>query len=113
MSLRNNCMFIGRTGSEIEMHHFEGGGSVGKLSLAIDESYKNQQGEKIEKTTWVNLVARNKVAEIFEKYVAKGDKITVQCFYQVRKWEDKDGNNRYEHEFNVVSVELSDKKSND
>lgn len=109
MSIKNSCRFIGRTGGEIEIKHFEGGNSVGTLSLAVDDSYKDQNGVKVEKTVWVNLVVRNKKTEVFEKYVPKGSKITVDCVYQPRSWDADDGSKRYAHEFSVIQVDLPPK----
>jgi single-strand DNA-binding protein len=60
------------------MHYFEGGGCIGRITLATNDSYKNKNtGEKVETTEWHNLVFRNKPAEIIEKWVSKGDKIRV------------------------------------
>lgn len=110
MSVRNQSFFTGRTGSEIEMKYFESGGCVGNVSLAVDMSYKDKDGNKVDKTTWVNLVARDKVAEIIQKFVKKGDKIQVQCFYNIRTWTKDDGTKMYNHEFQVTSIELPDNK---
>jgi single-strand DNA-binding protein len=74
----NQVHLIGHTGSEIQMHYFEGGGCIGRITLATNDSYKNKNtGEKVETTEWHNLVFRNKPAEIIEKWVSKGDKIRV------------------------------------
>jgi len=110
MSVKNNCTFIGRTGSDIEVKTFNDNNKVGNVSLAIDESYRNKEGSKVEKTTWVNLTTRNNVCSLFENYVPKGSKVAVTCRYSPRDYEDKEGQKRYAHEFYVTGVEFMDSK---
>ena len=75
----NKVMLIGHLGDNVKMHYFDGGGSIGRFPLATNESYVNKStGEKVSNTEWHNIVVRNKVAEIFEKYVKKGDKVYVE-----------------------------------
>lgn len=107
MSVRNKCTFIGRTGGDIEVFHFENGDKKGTVSLAIDESFKDRNGKKQERTTWVTLVARNNVCDIFDKYVGKGDKVVVECKYAPREWSSDDGKSGTAHEFYVLGLELT------
>ena len=98
----NKVMLIGHLGDEVKMHHFDGGGSIARISLATNESYTNKNsGEKINNTEWHNLVAKNKVAEIFEKYLSKGDKIYVEGRIKSRKWQNESGEDRYTTEIIV------------
>ena len=61
----NKVMLIGNLGDDVKIHHFEGGGSIGRFPLATNESYtKKDTGEKVTETEWHNIVVRNKVAEI-------------------------------------------------
>ena len=61
----NKVMLIGHLGDDVKIHHFEGGGSIGRFPLATNESYtKKDSGEKVTETEWHNIVVRNKVAEI-------------------------------------------------
>lgn len=100
----NKVMLIGHTGDEVKMHHFEGGGCVGRFPLATNETYKDKNsGEKITNTEWHNCVVRNKGAEICEKYLKKGDKVYVEGSIKTRKWQDNDGNERYSTEINVLN----------
>lgn len=109
----NKVMIIGRLGSDIKLHHFDGGGCIGNTSLATNESYTNKQtGEKVENTDWHNIVFRNKAAEVCEKYLTKGDKIYVEVKLKNRSYE-KDGQTIYITEIHVLNFEfLSTKKSN-
>ena len=101
----NKVTLIGHLGDEIKMHFFEGGNSIGRFPLATNESYTNRKtGEKISSTEWHNIVVRNKLAEICEKYLSKGDKIYVEGRIKTRQWEDQDGNKRYTTEIHVIEM---------
>ncbi|MCR9263329.1 MAG: single-stranded DNA-binding protein [Flavobacteriaceae bacterium] len=98
----NKVILLGHVGDEVKMHYFDGGGSIGRLPLATNESYTNKQtGEKVTDTQWHNIVVKNKAAEIFEKYVKKGDQIYVEGSIKTRKWQSEDGTDRYSTEIHV------------
>ncbi len=98
----NKVMLIGHLGDDVKMHHFEGGGSIGRFPLATNESYTNKStGEKVTNTEWHTIVMRNKAAEICEKYLSKGDRIYVEGRIKTRKWTAEDGTDRYSTEVNV------------
>ncbi len=111
----NKVMLIGNLGSDIKMHYFEGGGSIGRFPLATNETYtKKDSGEKVTTTEWHNIVVRNKAAEICEKYLSKGDSIYLEGKIKTRKWQDESGNDRYSTEINVDDFTfLSTKKKDD
>lgn len=95
----NKVMLIGHLGDEVKMHYFEGGGCIGRFPLATNETYTNKQtNERVTNTEWHNIVVRNKAAEIFEKYVNKGDKVYIEGRIKTRKWQDDSGNDRYSTE---------------
>lgn len=101
----NKVILIGHLGDEIKMHYFEGGNAIGRFPLATNESYTNKQtGEKITTTEWHNIVVRNKLAEICEKYLSKGDKVYCEGRIKTRQWEDDDGVKRYTTEIHVVDM---------
>ena len=98
----NKVMLIGHLGDDIKIHHFEGGGSIGRFPLATNENYTNKNtGEKITNTEWHNVVVRNKAAEICEKYLSKGDKIYIEGRIKTRKWKAEHVADRYSTEINV------------
>jgi len=98
----NKAMLIGHLGDEVKMHYFEGGNSIGRFPIATNESYTNRQtGEKVTTTEWHNIVVRNKLAEICEKYLSKGDKVFVEGRIKTRQWEGQDGTKRYSTEIHV------------
>ncbi|MCM8570929.1 single-stranded DNA-binding protein [Gramella jeungdoensis] len=99
----NKVMLIGHTGDDVKMHYFEGGGSIGRFPLATNESYTNRTtGERVTSTEWHNVVVRNKAAEICEKYLKKGDKVYVEGRIKTRKWQDDQGNERYQTEIHCT-----------
>jgi single-strand DNA-binding protein len=87
------------------MHYFEGGNSIGRFPIATNETYTNKQtGEKVTTTEWHNIVVRNKLAEICEKYLSKGDKVYVEGRIKTRQWEGEDGTKRYTTEIHVADM---------
>ena len=94
-TLRNKVQLIGRLGDKIEVKTLESGKKVGKINLATNETYRNQQGEKVTETTWHNLVIWGKQVEILEKYTEKGSELAVEGKISNRDYTDKDGNKRY------------------
>jgi len=103
-TLRNKVQLIGHVGNDPEIKTFDGGKKLAKLSIATNESYKNDKGEKVEETQWHNLVAWGKTADIIEKYVVKGKEIAIEGKLTHRSYEDKNGEKRYVTE--VVIDEL-------
>lgn len=97
--MKNLVVLIGNTGDNVKMHHFEGGGCLGRFPLATSSSYTNKQtGEKVKETQWHTCIVRNKQAEVFEKYVKKGDQVSVQGSIRYRKWTDNAGVEKYSTE---------------
>jgi single-strand DNA-binding protein len=108
----NKVMLIGHLGDNVKMHYFEGGNCIGRFPIATNESYTNKTtGERVTTTEWHNLVVRNKLAEICEKYLSKGDKVYTEGRLKTRQWQDDAGNKRYTTEIQVFElVFLSTKK---
>jgi len=108
----NKVILIGHLGDELKMHYFDGGNAIGRFPLATNETYTNKQtGEKVSTTEWHNIVVRNKLAEICEKYLTKGDKVYCEGRIKTRQWDAEDGTKRYTTEIHVVDMTfLSTKK---
>ena len=101
----NKVMLIGHLGDEVKMHYFEGGNSIGRFPIATNETYTNRQtGEKVTTTEWHNIVVRNKLAEICEKFLSKGDKVYLEGRIKTRQWEGQDGGKRYTTEIHTPGV---------
>ncbi len=93
--MRNKVQLIGHVGQEPEIKEFEGGRKVANITLATNDYYTNDKGEKVEQTEWHRISAWGKVAEIIEKYVDKGKEIAVEGKLTHRSYDDKDGNKKY------------------
>ena len=94
-TMRNKVQLIGNVGQEPEIKTFDGGRKMANITLATNDHYTNEKGERVEQTEWHRITAWGKVAEIIEKYVDKGKEIAVEGKLTHRSYEDKDGNKRY------------------
>ena len=93
--MKNRVQLIGHVGNDPEIKNLEGGKKVANLTIATNDSYKNEKGEKVEQTEWHKVVAWGKTAEIIEKYVTKGKEIAIEGKLTHRSYEDKTGEKRY------------------
>jgi single-strand DNA-binding protein len=103
-AMKNRVQLIGHVGNDPEIKTFEGGKVLANLTIATNDSYKNDKGEKVEQTEWHKVVAWGKTAEIIEKYVTKGKEIAIDGKLTHRSYEDKNGEKRYVTE--VVANEV-------
>lgn len=110
----NKVMLIGHLGDFVKVHYFEGGNAIGRFPIATNETYTNKQtGEKTTSVEWHAIVVKNKLAEICEKYLTKGDKIYCEGRIKTRQWE-QEGVKRSSTEIHVFDLTfLSTKASND
>ena len=94
-ALRNKVQLIGRLGQDPEIVNFEDGNKLAKFSMATDDSYKDKEGKKIERTYWHNVVVRGGLVNVVENYVTKGQEIAIEGKLTNRSYEDKEGGKRY------------------
>ena len=94
MSSLNLCQFIGNIG-KIETRFLSNGDAVTNCSLAVNETWKDQNGDKQERCEWVNVTAYKKLAEIMSEFCQKGMQVYVSGRMQTRKYTDKNGVERY------------------
>ena len=104
MNARNKVQLIGNVGADPEIKNFEGGKKLANITLATNDVYKNDKGEKVEDTQWHRITAWGKTAEIIEKYVTKGKEIVIEGKLTHRSYEDKSGEKKYTTE--VVASEI-------
>jgi single-strand DNA-binding protein len=90
----NKVILVGRLGKDPEVKFTQGGTSVAHFSIATDEVWKDQTGQKQQRTEWHNIVAWSRLAEICGDYLKKGRLVYIEGRLQTRSWEDKDGNKR-------------------
>lgn len=97
----NKVILMGNLTRDVEVRTTPSGQSVANFSLAVSRSWKGQDGQQQEQTSFINCVAWGKVGEIIAQYVKKGDPLLVSGRLDQRSYEDKDGNKRQAVEVNV------------
>ena len=106
----NKVILIGNLGKDPEVRYLENGVAVANFSLATTENYKNKDGERVSQTEWHNIVLWRGLAEIAEKWLKKGSSVFIEGKIRTRKWEDKDGNTRYNTEILADNMTMLGKK---
>jgi single-strand DNA-binding protein len=91
----NKVILIGNLGRDPETRYLPDGGAITNISIATTESWKDKSGEKQEKTEWHRIAFFGKLAEIAGEYLKKGAKVYIEGRLQTRKWQDKDGVDKY------------------
>ena len=110
-ALKNKVQLIGNLGNAPEVKTTESGKKLARFSVATNESYRNAQGEKVTETTWHNLVAWGKVAELAEKLLQKGTEVVIEGKLTNRSYTDKDGNKKQVYEVQVNELLLLGSKA--
>ncbi len=101
----NKVILIGNLGKDVDIHYFDNGQAIARFPLATTESFIDRHtGDRIERTEWHNIVARNKLAEICHKYLRKGDKVYVEGKIKSREFTGNDGNKRYYTEIHAMQM---------
>lgn len=105
----NHCTFIGNLGRDPEVRHFASGDAVCNVTIACTERWKDKTSQETkEKTEWIPLVFIGPLAEVAGKYLHKGSKVHVSGKFTTRKWQDKDGVDRYTTEVRVADLIMLD-----
>ena len=93
----NKVILVGNVGNDPEIRTFGNGGKVANLSLATSENWRDKQsGERREKTEWHRVAVFGEgLVGVIERYVKKGSKLYIEGKLQTRKWQDRDGNDKY------------------
>ena len=95
MASLNKAMIIGNLGKDPEIRVTPSGQSVATFSVATSEKFKNKSGETEERTEWHRVTLWGRLAEISRDYLHKGKTVYIEGRLQTRKWQDKDGSDRY------------------
>lgn len=103
-NLKNRVQLIGRLGKDPIVNQVSNGSNVARFTLATNDSYKDNDGNKVEDVQWHNIVVWGRKADIVKQYLTKGNEIAIEGKLAHRSWEDKEGNMRYISE--VVVKEL-------
>jgi single-strand DNA-binding protein len=91
----NKVILIGNLGRDPEVRYTQSGSAVATLNIATSESWKDQSGQRQEKTEWHKVVVWQRLAEIAKEYLSKGQKVYIEGRIQTRSWDDREGNKRY------------------
>ncbi|HEX7115662.1 MAG TPA: single-stranded DNA-binding protein [Steroidobacter sp.] len=105
MSDLNRVMLIGRLGADPDIRYTPSGKPVANMRIATSESWK-KDGEKQIRTEWHSVVAFDKLAEIIAEYLRKGSQVFIEGKLQTRKWQDKEGKDRYTTEIIAQSMQM-------
>jgi len=107
----NRIILVGHLGQDPEKRYTPSGAAVTTFTLATNERYKDRNGDQQDKTEWHNIVAWNNLAEICAEYLHKGKQVYIEGKIQTRKWQDKDGNDRYTTEIIANQMQMLGSKA--
>ena len=102
----NKCIFIGNITRDPEVKNLPNGETVANCAIACNERWKSKDGTPQEKVEFINLVFYRRLAEIDGEYLKKGSLIYVEGKLSTRKWQDKEGNDRYTTEIIVSDMKM-------
>lgn len=102
-ALKNKVQLIGNLGNAPEIKNIENGNKLARFSIATHETYQNAKGEKVTETTWHNLIAWGKTADLVEKYLHKGTEVAIEGKLINKSYNDKEGNKK-----NVTEVQVNE-----
>jgi single-strand DNA-binding protein len=94
-NIKNSVQLIGNIGTDISILDLENGSKKASFSLATNDYYTNNKGEKVKQTEWHNLIAWGKTAELLAQNASKGGEIAIQGKLTSRNYTDKTGQNKY------------------
>ena len=106
MASVNTVIIIGKLGRDPETRYMPDGGAITNVSVATTETWKDKNGEKQEKTEWHRVAFFGKLAEIAGEYLKKGSQVYVEGRLQTRKWQDKDGADKYTTEIVANAMQM-------
>jgi single-strand DNA-binding protein len=95
MASVNKVILIGNLGKDPDVRYMPSGDAITNITLATTDNWKDKNGEKQERTEWHRVAFFGKLAEIAGEYLKKGSQVYVEGRLQTRKWQDKDGQDRY------------------
>lgn len=101
----NKVILVGNLGADPETRYMPSGGAVTNIRIATSESWKDKNtGDQQERTEWHNVAFFGRIAEIAAEYLRKGSQVYIEGKLRTRKWQDKEGNDRYSTE--VIANEM-------
>ena len=106
MASVNKVILIGNLGRDPETRYMPDGGAITNVSIATTEKWKDKNGDPQEKTEWHRVAFFGKLAEIAGEYLKKGSQVYVEGRLQTRKWQDKDGQDKYTTEIVANAMQM-------
>jgi len=106
MASVNKVIIVGSLGRDPEVRYMPNGEAVCNFSVATTESWKDKSGAKQERTEWHNIVMYRKLAEIAGEYLKKGRPVYIEGRLQTRKWQTKEGQDRYTTEIIADQMQM-------
>ena len=102
----NKVILIGNLGADPEIKSFQNGGRIANIRIATSEQWKDRMtGERKERTEWHNVVINGDgLVGVVERYLKKGSKVYIEGSLRTRKWQDRDGNDRYTTEVVIAGM---------
>ena len=103
----NKVILVGNLGADPETRYMPSGSAVTYLSIATSDSWKDKQtGEQKDRTEWHKVVMFDRLAEIAAEYLRKGSQVYIEGRLQTRKWQDRDGNDRWTTEVRANEMQM-------
>jgi single-strand DNA-binding protein len=112
-AIRNKVQLIGNLGQDPEVKTTDAGKKLARFSVATNETYRNQQGDKVTETQWHNIIAWGRHADIAEKYLQKGSEVVIEGKLIHRNYTDKNGVKRFNTEVQINELLMMGKKAGD
>jgi single-strand DNA-binding protein len=107
----NKVILVGNLGKDPEVRYMPNGNAVANITLATSETWKDKQsGEQKEQTEWHRVVFYQRLAEIAGEYLKKGSKVYIEGKLRTRKWQDKDGQDKYMTEIIADEMQMLDSR---
>jgi len=106
MASINKVILVGNLGKDPECRFMPNGEAVANFSIATTDSWKDKAGAKQERTEWHNIVAYKKLAEIIGEYLKSGSSVYIEGRLQTRKWQTKEGQDRYTTEIIADTMQM-------
>ena len=111
MASVNKVILVGNLGKDPEVRYMPSGDAITNITMATTDSWKDKNGEKQEKTEWHRIAFFGKLAEIAGEYLKKGSQVYVEGRLQTRKWQDKEGHDRYTTEIIADRMQMLGSRS--
>lgn len=111
MASVNKVILVGNLGKDPDVRYMPSGDAITNITMATTDSWKDKNGEKQEKTEWHRVAFFGKLAEIAGEYLKKGSQVYVEGRLQTRKWQDKEGQDRYTTEIVADRMQMLGSRS--